>query len=573
MKPVLRIPFLLSIALHLSCSGIPEPLTVQEPAPSDLPMVHPGMMETRENLDFVKQKIISGEEPWASAFLEMKDSDFARLDRQPEPFAEVYCEINNEPNIGGTEFYNDGSCAYTCALMWYMTDNPAYAQKSIEYINAWSRTLESFSGANTKLKIGCAGIKFLNAAEILRNTASGWTENDIMAFEDMIMMWYGYIKDFAPTTNGNWDDAMGQTMMCIGIFLDRRDIFMQACRHLSYGRTLGAINYYFTETGQCQESGRDYGHVQMGISYLGNACEIAWNQGVDMYSLYDNRVRLGFEHASKYMLGHDVPYQGYVDFDGVTRYAYKPISTKGRGVFKPIYEVVYNHYKNRRGLEMPWTWEVIVRNRNECNNALSSDGDGFMPWNTLLRAKGLIPGSRVDWPGMDMSDWEEGAALPEGFVSFREGHDRYYSRASETFRGKPAIAVDYSSGSGSSSILTTPYQHLEPGLYEATYYLKGTGYLRSVSLCTEDADEQARRTRSSDDSDGKVIVDIPMGEPVQAQEFSDWRMCRSVFEVTEAGRYSINFCVNNRDPEGRFGSSSRVLLISGINVIEADLCR
>ena len=64
-----------------------------------------------------------------------------------------------------------------------------------------------------------------------------------------------------------------------------------------------------------------------------------------------------------------------------------------------------------------------------------------------------------------------------------------------------------------------------------------------------------------------------MRETVQAQEFSDWRMCRSVFEVTEAGRYSLNFCANNRDPEGRFGSSSRVLLISGINVIEADLCR
>ena len=568
MAPFLRIPFLLIMFLYLSCSAIPGQETVQMPDPADLPFVHPGMMETRENLDFVKRKIGKGEEPWASAFLEMKDSDFARLDRLPQPFEEVYCEINNEPNIGGTEFYNDGSCAYTCALMWYMTGDHAYARKSEEYINAWSHTLKSFRGANTKLKIGCAGIKFLNAAEILKNTMSGWADNDIAAFEDMIMMWYGLIEDFAPTTNGNWDAAMGQTMMCIGIFLDRRDIFMKACRHLSYGRTLGAVNYYFTDTGQCQESGRDYGHVQMGISYLGNACEIAWNQGVDMYSLYDNRVMLGFEHASKYMLGHDdVPYEGYIDFDGVPRYADKPISKDGRGQFKPVYEVVYNHYHHRCGWEMPWTGEVIARNRNECNNASSSNGDGFMPWNTLMRAKGLVPGDEVEWPGLDMKDWPDGGNLPDGFISFRQGHEIYYCKAEKTFRGNPAVSIGYAAGKGSATILTSPYVELGPGLYEVSYYLSGNGYLRSVSLCTEDVeDEERRRSRTpSDGVSGTVLVDMPLGETVRALKFSDWRMCRSVFEVTKSGRYSINFCANNRNENDAPADPSDPLVISCIS--------
>ena len=38
----------------------------------------------------------------------------------------------------------------------------------------------------------------------------------------VINIWYPVIKDWTPRYNGNWDAANGQTLMCIGIFLDRR---------------------------------------------------------------------------------------------------------------------------------------------------------------------------------------------------------------------------------------------------------------------------------------------------------------------------------------------------------------
>jgi len=46
----------------------------------------------------------------------------------------------------------------------------------------------------------------------------------------------------------------------------------------------------------------------MGLEYLANSCEIAWKQGFDLYSAYDNGLATGFEYTAKYNLGMDMPY-------------------------------------------------------------------------------------------------------------------------------------------------------------------------------------------------------------------------------------------------------------------------
>ena len=76
----------------------------------------------------------------------------------------------------------------------------------------------------------------------------------------------------------------------------------------------GAIGNYFNDFGQCQESGRDQGHTQMGLEYLANTCETAWSQGVDLNGALDNRLLLGFEYTAKYNLGHDGPYEPFESF-------------------------------------------------------------------------------------------------------------------------------------------------------------------------------------------------------------------------------------------------------------------
>ena len=135
--------------------------------------------------------------------------------------------------------------------------------------------------------------------------------------------------------------------------------FQRAVDYYTRGEGNGAIGKYFNKFGECQESGRDQGHTQMGLGYLGCAAEIAWKQGVDLYGALDNRLALGFEYTAKYNLGHEVPYEPYRSHEG--RYYYPKISDKSRGRFSSIYERVYHHYHDRMGMEMPFTFQVIEK--------------------------------------------------------------------------------------------------------------------------------------------------------------------------------------------------------------------
>ena len=97
-----------------------------------------------------------------------------------------------------------------------------------------------------------------------------------------------------------------------------------------------------------------------------------------MYGAHDNRLALGYEYTAKYNLGHDVPYEPYRSYKG--RYHYPEISDKARGRFSSIYERVYHHYHDRKGLEMPFTRQVVEKNRPERWNA------AFASWGTLMYA-------------------------------------------------------------------------------------------------------------------------------------------------------------------------------------------
>ena len=163
----------------------------------------------------------------------------------------------------------------------------------------------------------------------------------------------------------------------MGVFLDSGEIFDRGVKYYLEGEGNGAITHYFNDFGECQESGRDQGHTQMGLGYLGCAAEIAWKQGVDLYGAADSRLALGYEYTAKYNLGQDVPFQPFRSVGG--RYHYKQIS--GRGGFAPIYEIVYHHYHGRAGMEMPFTKQVIARIRPERASTVHT------PWATLMFAQ------------------------------------------------------------------------------------------------------------------------------------------------------------------------------------------
>ncbi|MGN6510294.1 MAG: alginate lyase family protein [Chitinophaga sp.] len=307
--------------------------------------VHPGMMQTREDLAYMKQQVLAGKQPWKNAFIKLKRK--TNLDFKPSPRAHISIGAYGANSSGGRELSASANAVYDHALMWYITGERAYAAKAIEILNAWAYRLWDFDDNNAKLSVGLTAYYFLNAAEILKYTDAGWKEKDMEQFKRlMLTVYYPTVKDFFTEANGNWDAAIINTLLCIGVFTDNREIFNSAVERFYRGPGNSGITKYIYPNGQVQETTRDWGHVQLGIGEFAKAAQVAWTQGVDFYGAADNRLGLGYEYTSTYMLGGEIPVYGI-------------LSHRDTNKFRDIYEGIYHHYHNIQGLEMPFTKRVI----------------------------------------------------------------------------------------------------------------------------------------------------------------------------------------------------------------------
>ncbi|MGD7654239.1 MAG: alginate lyase family protein, partial [Verrucomicrobiales bacterium] len=270
--------------------------------------VHPGVLHTQDDLVQIRKQVAAGREPWKSGFERLK------ADRHSSAVYRVqggFREFGRKPGVNIREAENDCNAAYQNALMWVITGELAHARKSIGIINRWSSTLEEITGRDRILAAGICGIKFAAAAEILRYTRSGWEPSDVRRAERMLRdVFYPVVEDFALRSNGNWGAACVQTMMAIGVFTNDEEMFRKAVDWYRNGAGNARLTHYVINAeGQCQESGRDQQHAQLGLGYLAASAQIAWCQGVDLYGAEDNRLLKGFEYTAKYNLGGDVPFE------------------------------------------------------------------------------------------------------------------------------------------------------------------------------------------------------------------------------------------------------------------------
>jgi hypothetical protein len=328
--------------------------------------VHPGLLQSQAQLDLIKAKVAAGEQPWLDGYHKLAANPEASYDYAVRGgFVAVGRGNNPGDNQHKGEIDADCNAAHYNAIQWYITGDKRYAEKAIEILNAYSHTLQRIVGSDKILMASLNGAKFLYAAEILRYTYAGWSDADIAQFEKMMLtIFYPIIRDFATFANGNWTTGCVKTMMAIGVFCNKQEIFDRAVNWYYKGTDDGSLTgYIINEAGQCQESGRDQAHAQLGIGHLVEACEIGWTQGLDMYAAVDNRLLKGLEYAAKYNLGDDVPFTAHTDTTG--KYTHKKISSQSRGSFRAIYEMAFNHYKNRRHLSCPSMQQVIEKTRPE----------------------------------------------------------------------------------------------------------------------------------------------------------------------------------------------------------------
>ncbi|MFI9827499.1 alginate lyase family protein [Streptomyces sp. NPDC051913] len=333
----------------------------QDTALTSRAFTHPGLLHSAADLARMKAAIDARESPIHDGYLV-----FSAHARSKSTYT-----IQNTGQItswgrGPTNFMNqavaDSAAAYQNALMWTVTGNRANADKARDILNAWSSSLTMVTGADGPLGAGLQAFKFVNAAELLRHTGyDGWSAADIARCEASFLdVWYPAISGYMLYANGNWDLTAIQSILAIGVFCEERTLFEDALRFVAAGAGNGSVrNRVVTDPGQGQESGRDQGHEQLAVGLMGDAAQVAWNQGVDLWGYDDHRILANAEYAARYNLGGDVPFTP--DLDRTGKYIKTTVSDKVRGTLPPIYEMYYAHYAGVRGLDAPYTEAAVFR--------------------------------------------------------------------------------------------------------------------------------------------------------------------------------------------------------------------
>ncbi|MGC3990389.1 MAG: putative Ig domain-containing protein [Chthoniobacteraceae bacterium] len=100
-----------------------------------------------------------------------------------------------------------------------------------------------------------------------------------------------------------------------------------------------------------RRAGGDQAHNQGGWYSLALLCQIAWNQGDDLFS-YDNcRVLRAYEYNAKFNYSGAASWVYHRNTD--LAYTETLATPTGLGSY-PSYELVYNHYANVAGIAAPW---------------------------------------------------------------------------------------------------------------------------------------------------------------------------------------------------------------------------
>jgi fibronectin type 3 domain-containing protein len=340
---------------------------------------HPGTLHTADDLARMKAKIAANLEPWASSYNTLINSPWAQTGWPAYDIDYIVRGGTGSQNY--TRSQQDAQAIYELALRWQLTGDTSYADHAVQIANVWSGLLGVTGDSNQSLAAGICGYLFACGGELL-GTYPGWAAADKQAYKDMMMrVFYQSNFDFLWRHHGtvvndggnthyrlNWDIDNMASMAAIGILCDNRAIYQQAVDYFKFGPGNGRVEraaWYLHPEGlaQTEESGRDQGHNLGGWYSMSLLCQMAWNQGDDLFGYDNNRVLRAFEYNAKYNLGNDVPWVYHRNTD----LAYTETlssATRGLGGYYQ-YELVYNHYVNVKGIAAPYSQLAVAATRPE----------------------------------------------------------------------------------------------------------------------------------------------------------------------------------------------------------------
>lgn len=336
---------------------------------------HPGLLHTAADLARMAAKVKAGAAPYTAGFARLTANAHAQSSWTARPAATVYRGGGTPQNYAA--LYKDVHAAYQNALRWHVTGDSAHADTAVRILNAWSATLTAVRGsADRFLAAGLYGYQFANAAELVRDHP----DLDLDRFTVMLTEVFATLSDdFLVHHNGavvtnywpNWDLANMACVLATGIFCDDRARVARAVDYFKNGDGLGAVGkaipvVHDDGLGEWLEAGRDQGHALLGVGLMGTLCEMAWNQGIDLYGHDDDRFLKGAQYVARWSLGGEVAYTANTRAKGaVDGWSGRETASAAAGVDpnmrRPIWAMIAHHYTGRRGLDASYLTRAAAK--------------------------------------------------------------------------------------------------------------------------------------------------------------------------------------------------------------------
>jgi len=292
--------------------------------------VHPGAPLSKSDLDILKAHVKAGDYPWKQAYDVMAADGKSQLTYTYQAFATV----SRSPDVNLYRWRNDMTAAFNLSLMWYFTENEAYAAKARDILIAWATTQTEFGGQLGNLDLGDYAYAYGGAASILRGTWSGWTAENTAAVKKLFNDVYwppsgcaGYA--LGPSNKGNLSLSTGAV---IAAFSDDPAKIAHIVYLSRYIASCGLKNTL--ASGQNGESLRDQGHAHGTWNNLAFTAEVLYKQGIDIYSDLEDRIMANAEYFSRKNLNIPIPFIPYGTIDA---YYLNDVTTPwDQGRFGPI---------------------------------------------------------------------------------------------------------------------------------------------------------------------------------------------------------------------------------------------
>ncbi|KAF2489948.1 chondroitin AC/alginate lyase [Lophium mytilinum] len=343
--------------------------------------VHPGLMITSTDISRIKTKLSEKKEPWTSSYAGLTGTYASQLTYTNNATSNLTRSVN------GALLWHDTAAAFSLALRWTLEGGDQYADAAVKILTAWADTLESLgTDPDAYLNSGFQGFELANAGELLRDYAP-FVANGQKAFTKMMVDIFlhdavYFIEHKDPSEHvhnhffASWELCNMASAMAIAILTDDQDTYDFVLNYWHTGDGNGAIALAISDIveepgtgkplGQGQEVGRDQGHASLDQDQQANIAQMAWNQGTDLYADSEYRMLRGAEYFARFNLGYDVPFVRYTNVIA----DYTEASTDGRGAVRPGWELLYKHYAQVKGMDVPWIKKYL-------NYTLASSKGGY----------------------------------------------------------------------------------------------------------------------------------------------------------------------------------------------------